>query len=45
MGGGWTPGKGYGVPSRQEPDIAVAGGSGGLALRFYRLKTSHCLTG
>jgi len=33
------------MPSRQKPDIAIAGSSKRLASRFYQLKTSPCLTG
>jgi len=33
------------MPSRQKPDIAVAGSSKRLVSRFYQLKTGRCFTG
>jgi len=43
--GGRTSKRKYRLPESQRPDGAVAGSTKRLALRFYQLKTGHCLTG
>jgi len=43
--GGRTSKKKYRLPKSQRRDGTVAGSTKRLALRFYQLKTGHCLTG
>jgi len=40
-----TSKKKYRMPKSQRPDSTVAGSTRRLALRFYQIKTGHCLTG
>jgi len=42
---GQTSSKKYRMPSRQKHDIAVAGSSKMLALRFYQLEMGNCFAG
>jgi len=43
--GGRTSRSKYRLPKSQRPDGTVAASAKMLALRFYQLKTGHCLTG